>query len=214
MSVSKKKKDASLRWSAVHFVKGATAPAHYPETLLPEVVFMGRSNVGKSSLLNALWGRTKMAHTSKSPGKTSEINFFEVDKTFLCVDLPGYGYARVSKVMLALWKKMLPAYLAKRTQLVHAFVLVDSRHMPKDSDVETYRWLLSLGREASFVMTKTDKTSQKVLAQHRAYLEEVLGHKPPIFALSARKPETLDALKAFIVSVVKGALAAEEENPS
>ncbi|MGB0919555.1 MAG: ribosome biogenesis GTP-binding protein YihA/YsxC [Holosporaceae bacterium] len=214
MNVSKETKDASIRWPAVHFVKGATSPAHYPETLLPEVVFMGRSNVGKSSLLNALWGRTKMAHTSKSPGKTSEINFFKVDETFMCVDLPGYGYARVSKVMLALWKKMLPAYLAKRTQLVHAFVLVDSRHTPKDSDIETYRWLLSLGREASFVMTKTDKASQKVLAQHCLYFQEALGHKPQIFTISARKPATLDALKEFITSVVKSAPAVEEKSPS
>jgi len=167
-----------IRWFAVNFIKGATSYQGFPGESLVEIAFVGRSNVGKSSLLNALWGRKRLAYTSKMPGKTAEINFFKVDNHFLCVDLPGYGYARRSRALQHMWQKVLPRYLETRHVLRSVFLLVDSRHEPKVIDQETWEWLYCLGLSVTLVLTKVDKISKKAYdTQHELWRSFILSKK-------------------------------------
>ena len=190
----------------VFFVKGAQTLAQCPSGLLPELAFLGRSNVGKSSLLNALWGRRRLAYVSKKPGKTTEINFFSVDKKCFYVDMPGYGYARVAKTLKESWGRNLEAYIGKRANLEHVFVLVDSRHGLKESDQTTCLWLAHLGRPFSVVFTKSDKTNPEgrevcVSALQAIWSDPVCGQD--YFFVSIKRPETLASLLDFIDSLLE-----------
>ncbi|MEL6123355.1 MAG: ribosome biogenesis GTP-binding protein YihA/YsxC [Bacteroidota bacterium] len=128
-----------------------------PPSALPEFAFIGRSNVGKSSLINYLCNRKKLAKTSGTPGKTQYINLFDVEGEWILADLPGYGYARISKRIREKWGKLIEHYLTKRENLRTAFLLVDSRHEPIDSDLEQIRWLGKREVPFSLVFTKADK---------------------------------------------------------
>lgn len=141
------------------FLYSAVKPSALPREGLPEVAFLGRSNVGKSSLINRLLNRKRLAQTSKSPGKTRTLNFFLVNGEFLFVDLPGYGYARVSKKEHASWRKMAEAYLGDRKPLCCALLLVDIRHRPTDLDRQMMAWLAHSGLRCVVVTTKADKLS-------------------------------------------------------
>lgn len=149
--------------------------SQYPEDNLKEIAFAGRSNVGKSSLLNLLTGRKKLARVSGSPGKTRTINFYRINNQFRIVDLPGYGYAKVSKSMSETWGDMMETYFETRQGLVKVIQLVDIRHAPSKQDVEMYQYLRHYGLDGIVVATKADKVSrnemQKCIRQIRTTLK-------------------------------------------
>lgn len=145
-----------------------------PAPTLPEYAFIGRSNVGKSSLINMITGLTKLAKTSSSPGKTQLINHFIINDTWFMVDLPGYGFAKVSQTQRASWEKMIANYLQKRENLVTVFVLIDSRHNPQKLDLEFLRKLGDWGIPFNMVFTKADKSTQRETAKNvRAFIDEM-----------------------------------------
>jgi GTP-binding protein len=148
----------------VDFIKSALHESHYPPGDKPEVAFAGRSNVGKSSLINALVNRKKLAKTSATPGRTQTINFFSVDNRFYMVDLPGYGYAAVAREVKKTWGKMIETYLRKRTNLKAVVVILDIRRDPSSGDMDLMRWLKEYGRRPILVLTKADK-----LSRHQAF---------------------------------------------
>lgn len=147
----------------------------YPEDNLPEIAFAGRSNVGKSSLLNLLTGRKKLAKVSGSPGKTRTINFYRINDAFRIVDLPGYGYAKVSKSISESWGDMMETYFQNRQGLIKVIQLVDIRHAPSKQDVEMYQYLRHYGLDGIVAATKADKVSrnemQKCIRQIRTTLK-------------------------------------------
>lgn len=137
-----------------------------PDNMLPEVAFAGKSNVGKSSLINALLNRKALARTSGQPGKTQTINFYNVNKELYIVDLPGYGYAKVSREVSAKWGPMIENYLHTSMQLRMVFLLIDIRHKPTDNDVQMYRWILSNGFSPAIIATKLDKLKKSQVKKH------------------------------------------------
>ena len=152
-----------MKISNAEFVISNSDVAKCPKDKLPEYAFIGRSNVGKSSLINMLTDRKNLAKTSGKPGKTQLINHFIINKTWFLVDLPGYGYARVSKSIKKVFQKFITAYFSKRTQLVSAFVLVDCRHEPQKIDLEFMQWLCENQIPFSIIFTKADKLSKNKL---------------------------------------------------
>jgi GTP-binding protein len=142
------------------FVKGAVESAHFLESSAPEVAMVGRSNVGKSSLINAIVRHGNLARVSNTPGKTQEINFFTTDAGFVLVDLPGYGYARVSKEQRQLFSDLIRSYLLERENLAVTFILVDSRHEPMPIDLAMIEELEFAGRPYVVVLTKCDKRKE------------------------------------------------------
>ena len=168
----------------------------YPEDNLREIAFAGRSNVGKSSLLNLLTNRKKLARVSGSPGKTRTINFYRVNDEFRIVDLPGYGYAKVSKSMSETWGDMMETYFETRQGLVKVIQLVDIRHAPSKQDVEMYEYLRHYGLDGIVVATKADKVSrnemQKCIKQIRTTLK--LGKDDIVIPISSLKRTGHDQL--------------------
>lgn len=144
---------------AARFVASASTPASFPRDQRPEIAFLGRSNVGKSSLLNALLNKKGLARTSSTPGRTQALNFFLIDEAFYFTDLPGYGYARVAKTARAAWGQLVENYLAQRRQLVLSILIVDSRHEPSPLDLQMKNWLQHFGLPFLVVSTKIDKLS-------------------------------------------------------
>ncbi len=166
-----------MKISSAEFVISNSDVAKCPKDKLPEYAFIGRSNVGKSSLINMLTGRKSLAKISGRPGKTQLINHFIINKTWFLVDLPGYGYARVSKSAKKVFQKFITAYFSKRTQLVSAFVLVDCRHEPQKIDLEFMQWLGKNQIPFSIIFTKADKLSKnKLPIQINNYIEEMLKY--------------------------------------
>ncbi|HLK63577.1 MAG TPA: ribosome biogenesis GTP-binding protein YihA/YsxC [Bryobacteraceae bacterium] len=168
------------------FIISAAKPVEFPSDRLPEIAFLGRSNVGKSSLINALTGQKGLAFTSNTPGRTQTINFYQVDGTFYLVDLPGYGYARVPAGHQEAWKKLIEQYLENRDSLKLSCLILDSRRGWMDKDLDLKRWLEYHGREYLVVATKTDKLNQSE-QEHglRAIRQE--GVEPlPFSALTGR----------------------------
>lgn len=160
-----------------------------PKPGMPEYAFIGRSNVGKSSLINMLTGRKNLAKISSTPGKTQLINYFLIDEEWYLVDLPGYGYARRSKAMRSDWEKMIRNYLLKRTSLVCTFLLIDSRLEPQDNDVRFMEWLGEHQLPFIMVFTKSDKLGkgvlQKNLVRYRKSLSASWAELPPSLVSSA-----------------------------
>jgi GTP-binding protein len=132
----------------------------YPETVVPEIAFAGKSNVGKSSMINALLNRKSLARTSSQPGKTQTINFYNINDMLNFVDLPGYGYAKVSKTEIDKWAKMIDIYLHNRQQIREVILLVDIRHEPGKNDVKMYEWIKSCGYTGYVIAAKADKLSR------------------------------------------------------
>ncbi len=159
------------------FLLSASAPSHFPETPYAEIAFAGRSNVGKSSLLNKLLRRKNLAKTSATPGKTRLINFFRVDDRFQLVDLPGYGYAKVSKTEREAWRRLIESYLVERDQLRLLVSLIDIRHEPTKLDRELLDWLERVQLPYAVVLTKADKVKQGMIERRERELRElVAGH--------------------------------------
>ncbi len=153
----------------------AVKKAQYPEETMPEIAFAGKSNVGKSSLINTMINRKALARTSQNPGKTRTINFYNVEDTLYFVDLPGYGYARAPKSEIAKWGKMIEDYLIKRESLKAIIILVDIRHEPGVNDKMMYDWLKHYGHKIIVVATKSDKLKRSQLPKHKKMLSDGLG---------------------------------------
>ena len=152
-----------MKVSKAEFLKSAFKEEDWPRDLKPEVAFIGRSNVGKSSLINSLLGVRGLARTSSTPGRTQSLNFFEINGEFRFVDLPGYGYAKVPKDIRSGWGEMATTYLAKRSQLVLSIHIVDSRHEPTKQDLQLHEWLEHNSKSRLIVATKSDKLSNNEL---------------------------------------------------
>lgn len=147
----------------------------YPEETMPEIAFAGKSNVGKSSLINTMINRKALARTSQNPGKTRTINFYNVEDSLYFVDLPGYGYAKAPKSEIAKWGKMIETYLLKRQTLKAIIMLVDIRHEPGENDVMMYDWLKHYGYKIIVVATKSDKLKRSQLPKHKKMLSQAFG---------------------------------------
>lgn len=184
----------------------------YPPEDMPEIAFAGRSNVGKSSLFNTMVNRRNFARVSGSPGKTRTINFFEINGAFRIVDLPGYGYAKVSKSLSKDWGPMMERYLESRKNLVKVIQLVDIRHQPSKQDVQMYEYLKYHGLAGIVVATKSDKISRNEAAKTSAVIRRTLGMKPeePLIAVSSPKKTGYDRLIDEIENLVE---AWREEHP-
>ena len=152
-----------MKISSAEFIKSAFAEEQWPAGGVSEVAFLGRSNVGKSSLINSLLGVRSLARTSSTPGRTQSLNFFLINKKFRFVDLPGYGYARVPEAIRRSWGEIVTGYLAKRSNLVLSIHVVDSRHDPTKLDVQLHEWLAAHAKPHLIVATKADKLSQNEL---------------------------------------------------
>ena len=146
-----------------------------PENTLPEVAFAGKSNVGKSSLINALMNRKSYAKTSSQPGKTQTINFYNINGLFYCVDLPGYGYAKTTLETRAKWGKMIEKYLRTSVQLKQVFLLIDIRHKPSENDRLMYEWIVAQGYEPIIIATKLDKINRSQILKQVKIVREGLG---------------------------------------
>ncbi len=182
-----------MKVTSAEFIKSAFNESHWTTDGLPEIAFLGRSNVGKSSLLNSLLQKKGLARTSNTPGRTQSINFFLVNASFYFVDLPGYGYAKVSKAMRADWGKMAEEYLANRQELVLSIHLVDSRHKPTELDRDLHEWLVYHQQNHIVVATKSDKLSNNKLKKS---LEEIENNLPGsrIITYSSQTGKGRDAL--------------------
>jgi GTP-binding protein len=164
-----------MKITSAEFVKSSFSEQDWPRTKLPEVAFLGRSNVGKSSLINSLLGVKGLARTSSTPGRTQALNFFLINRRFHFVDLPGYGYARVPRAIRESWGEIVTNYLAKRESLVLLIQIVDSRHEPTTLDLQLREWLTAYAKPHLTVATKSDKLSQNALSKNLKRAREVLG---------------------------------------
>lgn len=160
------------------FITSAVKRNQYPVDVRPEVAFVGRSNVGKSSIINALTNRKKLAKVSQTPGKTRLINFFLINEELYLVDLPGYGYAKVSKKEKESWGKTIETYLIEREQLKKVVLLVDSRHKPTADDILMHEWIKHFGYKVIVIATKSDKLSNNEIGKSKKIIKETLKLGP------------------------------------
>ena len=167
-----------------------------PETSFPEVAFAGKSNVGKSSLINALMNRKSYARTSSQPGKTQTINFYNINDAMYLVDLPGYGYANASPAVKAKWGKMIEKYLRQSANLKQVFLLVDIRHDPSENDKMMYNWIVDNGFRPVIIATKLDKLKRSQIAKHVKAVRTGLGLKEDdiLIPFSSQTKQGLDEL--------------------
>ncbi len=175
-----------------------------PDNEMPEIAFAGKSNVGKSSLINGLMNRKSYARTSQQPGKTQTINYYNINELLYFVDLPGYGYAKVSKEMQAKWGKLIERYLHTSKQLRIVFLLVDIRHDPSANDKLMYDWIVNNGFNPVIIATKLDKLKRSQVAKHVKAIREGLNlvKGTPIFPYSALSKQGRDEIWEFIEEYV------------
>jgi GTP-binding protein len=194
-----------MRIRTAELLHSAGRPDQFPRGGRPEVAFAGRSNVGKSSLINRLLGRRALARTSATPGRTRTVNFYAVNDTFLFVDLPGYGYAKVSRAVQAGWWALVETYLAQRGPLRGVVHLTDARHPPTGTDRDLQAFLAAVRLPCLHVLTKADKVARGRRAETLAATREVLGAAPPgpIF-FSAETGEGLSELWRAIDAMLAG----------
>ena len=192
----------------VSFMLSAVSLETLPPARLPEICFAGRSNVGKSSLINALTNRKGLARASNTPGRTRELNYFNVDERLFVVDLPGYGYAKASKADIARWTKLTRAFLFGRASLRRVFLLIDSRHGIKSNDLELMAMLDETAVTYQIVLTKVDKLKkgeqEKVFAKTEAIIAKRPAAFPALIATSSEKKNGLDILRAEIATLALG----------
>lgn len=176
-----------------------------PENAFPEVAFAGKSNVGKSSLINGLLNRKSLARTSSQPGKTQTINFYKVNGNLYLVDLPGYGYAKVSNEIKAKWGRMIENYLHGSKQLKAVFLLVDIRHEPSTNDKDMYQWIVAQGYEPVIIATKLDKIKRSQVQKQIKILKEGLKLLPgtQLIPFSAETKQGRDEIWDVICSFVE-----------
>lgn len=190
------------------FVISAVAKSQYPPDALPELAFAGRSNVGKSSLINMLLNRKGLAKTSSTPGKTQLVNFYDIDGLFRFVDLPGYGFAKVSKEQKANWGNIIDTYLNTRDNLLEVFQLIDIRHNPTGEDKEMYAWIRACGFNGIVIATKSDKLSKNQIAQQLKVIKKEL-QMPEDGVIIPVSSQTRDG-KYVVWDVINALFAANE----
>lgn len=187
------------------FIWGSQTPGSWPKTWFPEVAFVGRSNVGKSSLLNALTNNKGLAKVSKTPGRTQQFNFFNLGDRMTLLDMPGYGYAKVGKKLEIMWAEMADSYFKNRDQLKRMFVLIDSRHGLKETDLMLMDWLNRLAVPYQIVLTKVDKANPTELKEVQQQITGVLtGHAaalPDVVLTSAEQKIGIDELRGIVASL-------------
>jgi GTP-binding protein len=197
------------------FILGATNMDQVPVTELTEIAFAGRSNVGKSSLINALTGRNTLARTSNTPGRTRQVNFFDLGGRLMLADLPGYGFARAPKTEIAQWTTLIEDYLRGRVGLRRVCLLVDARHGIKATDNQVMKLLDQAAVVYQVVLTKCDKVKQAPLqARQKEVSATLAGHTaahPEIIVTSARKGHGIDELRAALTALAAPAVLAEHE---
>lgn len=187
------------------FVISAVRPEQYPVTNMLEIAFAGRSNAGKSSLINALTGRKRLAYSGSTQGMTRQINFYDIDGELMFVDLPGYGYAAVSKDQKSLWGKVIEQYLNVRPQLYMVILLLDVRHDPSSDDKLMFKWMLESGLAYAVALTKCDKLSRMKCGERVREISKALGieEKGRIFPVSATERTGIDDLWSAIDSALE-----------
>jgi GTP-binding protein len=218
MSPAPEAKKDPLIVHTLEFLGGMASPAGWrPEEALPEIAFAGRSNVGKSSLINRLLRRSKAARVSNTPGRTREINFFRVNDQFVLVDLPGYGYAKVSKDRKAEWKPMIEGYLRRTKSLKGIVQLLDIRHDPTKDDIQMLDFLSEVGVPTMIVMTKTDKLTKSQAAKRIEAIVASLGlDEDQVIPFSAVTGAGRDDLAEAVMSLVRAdsSQTLDAEDPS
>lgn len=196
------------------FVISAVGPKQYPDDHLPEIALAGRSNVGKSSLINKFINRKNLARTSSKPGKTQTLNYYRINgNQFYFVDLPGYGFAQVSQSVKEKWGHFIEAYLVERENLCGVIQLVDLRHPPSKDDIAMYDWLMQLHKEVLVVATKCDKVSKGQWQKHIKQVREGLkaDKSQQIVVFSAENGQGLEELHAWVEKHIAGETFALEE---
>jgi GTP-binding protein len=189
-----------IRWQNTRFVQSVASPIQFPVTHLPQVAVAGHSNVGKSSLLNALFGRRNLVKTSKSPGCTRLLNLFDVDDKILIVDLPGYGFARAPKKEQARWAALIEGYLTHPPGPGLVLMLLDIRHGPKDSDLQLIDWLNAEGLRWQPVATKSDKLTGNKRTRRLYEMKQALGGLLAPMPASALDNRGIEALRDLIAA--------------
>ena len=206
-----------MQIKTAEFVVSNQEVAKCPTNKLPEYAFIGRSNVGKSSLINMLTNQKNLAKTSGRPGKTQLINHFLINKEWFLVDLPGYGYARVSKSAKKTFQKFITAYFKERKQLISAFVLVDIRHAPQTVDLAFMQWLGEHGIPFSIIFTKADKLRPKTIEDHidtyKNILLETWEEFPNYFITSSTNYTGKDALLNYIDTINEDLITSTNKSP-
>lgn len=181
------------------FIKSAVKSSDFPNDGLGEIAIVGRSNVGKSSLINALLQRKRIAKVSSTPGKTRTVNFFLINNSLYLVDLPGYGYAKVAKTERQMWKNMVESYFYNRSSLKKVILLIDSRHEPFESDIMMYDWVNSLNYKLDIVATKSDKLKYSEIKRNEQIFRKQFDRSNILF-YSSLKNNNRDELVNFIFS--------------
>jgi GTP-binding protein len=193
-----------MKVTKAEFLKSAFKEDDWPRDLLPEISFLGRSNVGKSSLINSLLSVRGLARTSSTPGRTQSLNFFQINDKLRFVDFPGFGYARVPKQIKSSWEEMATSYLAKRRQLVLSIHIVDSRHEPTKQDLLLHEWLEESSRPLLTVATKSDKLSNNELRKNLEHIARVLNDDS-VMAYSAKSGRGREELWRVIRNAIESA---------
>ncbi|MEJ6952384.1 ribosome biogenesis GTP-binding protein YihA/YsxC [Natronospora cellulosivora (SeqCode)] len=194
-----------MKVKSPQFVTSAFDYKGYPEHNFLEIAFSGRSNVGKSSMINKLLNRKKLARTSAQPGRTQSINFFNIDEKFFLVDLPGYGFAKVPKKVKDEWGKLINGYLHNRPNLAGVVQIVDARHKPSKDDQMMVEWLLAAGFPTLIVATKVDKISKSQRAKQEKIIRHTLGldYDNPFCFFSAKTGEGDGRVSSFILGLLE-----------
>lgn len=192
-----------MKITLLEFIKSATKPSQYPEDLLPEVAFVGRSNVGKSSLINTLVNRRRFAKTSSTPGRTRLINFFRINSRLSFVDLPGYGYAKVPVEVRKSWGPIVERYLKERQSLSIVVVILDIRREPSADDLMLIDWLFHYNKKMLFVLTKSDKLSKnKIVVNRRIIRDRLKVNESDLITFSAKTGEGKDSIWNAIIDLI------------
>lgn len=199
-------KSINLFAQNAQFIIGAVKVSDLPETTHPEICFIGRSNAGKSSLINAIFNNSKLARVSRTPGCTQQLNFFKISNYFILVDVPGYGYAKASKRKISHWNRLIFDYLRGRPQLYRVYLLADSKVGLKESDIEVIKFLEDYGISCQIIFTKmdniTEKELQKQIENAQKIIKKYINCMPQIIACSALKDKNLQTLRDEITSLI------------
>ena len=194
----------TVNWNMAEFIRSAAKPADFPRDGLPQVVFAGRSNVGKSSVINRLLNRKNFARVGSAPGKTTHINYFLIEKKLYLVDLPGYGYAKVSKSEKGRWSELIEGYFNQERAFALVVSLIDIRHDPSALDRDMVGFLAESGLPFAIALTKADKLSKQQAAKQRAAITKALAlpKGTPVVVTSAESGAGIDELRALIAQSV------------